>query len=353
MKKYFPPITLILLVSNISFGQKRDTTILFFKAYYGRVISVSSIEEADYFRMVLPPDSGDDRHNIQEYYRSGKIKFIGKEYYTADTFDPLKINILFDGDCISYFENGKRSNISHFKNGNKIDLEYSFYPSGRVYCCLKHNSLNTPVFDNQLSWECYDLSGKLTCENGNGKWLVYDNNYQNLELTGQVLNGLREGIWRGSITIPDSISYQYQFKNGRILSSMGYDKRSVPHPFKIAREPATYRTGQINFIDILQSRIKIPRDIEGRKMTLDTARLSFVVEKDGHIDEFDMPGEVNSLIKDAVFDGLKQCDHWTPYKLYGIPFRTKITIPIKEITGYSDERYHKFIGYEERVLKDN
>ena len=182
---------------------------------------------------------------------------------------------------------------------------------------------------------------------------MYDNNYQNIELTGEVVNGLREGVWKGSIIVPDSINYQYLFKNGHILSSIGYDKRGAAYPFKIAHERANYRTGQITFVDVLRSHIKIPKDTTRRRMSVDTSSLSFLVEKDGHIDEFSILGETIAPLKETVFAALRQCDHWSPNKLYGITFRTRITIPIKEISEYSNGYYVKLINYTEKILKDN
>jgi len=108
----------------------------------------------------------------------------------------------------------------------------------------------------------------------------------------------------------------------------------------------------LTFLDVLRSHIKIPHAIHGKKMPIDTLKVSFVVEKDGHIDEFSLIGEVDSLLKDAVFAGLKQCDHWSALKLYGKPLRTRIIIPLKENSDSYGWNSFKFVEYKEWVLKD-
>jgi hypothetical protein len=347
MNKYFFSLIIFLLITNFAIGQKSDTTILFFKTIDGITIPTSSLQDATYFRMVLPADSGDDRHNIREYYKSGKIKLVGKEYAVADLFNPQSISIMFDGDCVSYFENGKKAAVAHYLRGDKDGLEYLFYPSGKVYCAMKYVLNSLP-----RSWECYDTLGNMTCSKGNGKWILYDDQYQNVELEGQVVNGLREGIWRGSISRPDSISYQYLFKGGHRISSVGFDKKGLEYPFKTAHEPAAYRSGPVTFVDVLRGHIKIPRDSSGRKLSIDTLHVSFVVDKEGHIDDFNMPGQIPASLKDAVFSALLQCDHWSPYKLYGIPVCSQVIFPLDDIIDFSKRSFTKLFVYEERTLNE-
>ncbi len=343
MQKYFLFVIVGILINNLAFGQKSDTTILYFKYWDGRIFRTSSLNHANYFRVILPPDSGDNRHNIREYYKSGKPKLIGKELSGPFQFNPQNNSINFDGDCISYFENGKKSAITHFNNGNKDGFEYLYYPDGKIYCCLKHVLANSRNYSQTLLWECYDRSGNMICNNGNGEWKEFDNHFENIELEGQVINGLREGIWHGNVSKPGAISYQYVYKKGTALSSTSCDKSGVIYPFKTAVERADYRAGKLTFLDVLRSHIKIPQDVNGKKMSIDTLTVSFVVEKDGHIDEFSLSGEVDSLLKDAVFAGLRQCDHWSAYKLYGKPLRTRIIIPLKENSEYEGWNYLKFV----------
>jgi antitoxin component YwqK of YwqJK toxin-antitoxin module len=342
-----------VLAVNIAICKTADTTIRYFKTIDGINIHVESLDSADYFRLILPSDSGDARYNIQEYYKNGKIKFVGKAS-TGDGFlSPKSDGLILDGDCISYYPNGKKSSISHYKEGYKDAFEYLFYPNGTIYCCLKHLLANSKVYNETLDWECYDPSGKMICKAGNGKWIVYDNEYKYIKFEGQVVNGYMEGEWRGSITKPDTIKYIYKYKKGSVLSSIGYDRKGNTYLFKKEIEPATYRSGQLTFVEVLRSHIKLPRDTNGEKASIDTVHISFVVEKDGHISEFKISDKVNPRLKEAVLAGLEKCNNWSSAKIYGVPLRTQIVIPLKEISGYSGDYYIRLLGYKEKVLKDD
>ena len=104
MIKYFLSFIISISIVNTAFCQKSDTTILYYSYRHGAAIRVSSLADADYFRMILPPDPGDDHRNVREFYKNGKVKLITKlstDYLVSD-FDH------FDGDYISYYPNGKR-----------------------------------------------------------------------------------------------------------------------------------------------------------------------------------------------------------------------------------------------------
>ncbi len=88
-----------------------------------------SLYEADYYRLILPPDSGDNRYNIKEYYKGGKLKLVGKTDSGASFRDRTSATATYDGECISYFPNGVKSSVAYYKNGNKDGFEYTFYPN--------------------------------------------------------------------------------------------------------------------------------------------------------------------------------------------------------------------------------
>jgi hypothetical protein len=88
-------------------------------------------------------------------------------------------------------------------------------------------------------------------------------------------------------------------------------------------------------------------------MSIDTVHISFVIEKDGHLDEFNVMGNVAPQLKDAIFAGLAKCHDWNPERIFGVPFRTQIILPLKEISGYTSNSYRKEVFYQEKILKDN
>ena len=92
-------------------------------------------------------------------------------------------------------------------------------------------------------------------------------------------------------------------------------------------------------------------------MSIDTLHVSFVIEKDGHLDEFNVLGDVAPQLKDAIFAGLAKCHDWAPERIFGVPFRTRIILPLNEVSGYTSNSsrsgYLKQVFYKEKLLKDN
>ncbi len=344
-------------IARTAMAENADTTILYFKVTDGVTASVRSMDEADFFRLVLPPDSGDNRHNIQEFYKDGKIKLIGKTYEGANAFNATSGVIMFDGECVSYYPTGKKMSITHYKHGFKDGLEYLFYPSGKVYCGIKHRVINQLGNTQVTNWECYDKDGNEICIAGNGKWIVYDKSYTTVNMEGQVTDGYMDGEWRGIVYFPDTIKFAYRYKKGKLVSSEGFDKNGNPYPFQNEFERATYKSGPLVFLEILRNRVKLPRDINGKKMLIDTMHVSFVVERDGKLSQFGVSEDVNSQLKEAVFSALEKSNEWIPTKIYGIPYRTKIILPLSEISGWNTkykgwESYRREIWYKESIIKD-
>jgi hypothetical protein len=355
MFKYFFALIICFSVSDSAFCQKADTTILYYKFFDGFPATVTSLDEADFFRLVIPPDSGDNRYNIKEYYKNGKIKFVGKAYTGPAALNPTSGIVQFDGDCVSYYPNGKRSSITHYQKGRKEGLEYLFYPTGKVYSTIKHFWTSRSINNEDLYWECYDTTGNMICKEGLGKMILYDRDYKHVKLEGSVVNGYMDGEWHGVAVVPDTIKYICQYKKGSLVSSVGYDRKGNTYPFKKEFEKADYRSGPLVFLDRLRNHIKLPKDASGNKMTIDTMHVSFIVERDGKLSEFGISGDVDSKLKDVIFSALEKSNEWTPSKVYGIPFRTMIVLPLGEISGWNNGKvatYQKSIWYKERILKD-
>lgn len=350
----FLSIALFLLISSGKCQTKSIDTLVVLYNSHGYV--VRNIDSADYFVFITLPDSNDNRNNVTGFYRNGKIKFAGKDIPNSKS---LKTgSVLFDGDYISYYQNGKRQSIVNYKMGYKDGFEYFYYANGQMYSSYKHILGDKIINDQTLYWECYDAKGNQICNNGEGRWVTYDDSCKNVKLEGQVVKGHREGEWKGSISTPGQIKYTYIYKGGNVVSAIGYDQTGKPYPFNNEFERAAYRSGTITFLDVLRSNIKLPKDSTGKRMSIDTLHVSFVIEKDGHLDEFNVIGNVTAPLKDAVLAGLAKCHDWTPERIFGIPFRTRIILPLNEISGYTsnayrNNSYRKEIFYKEKILKDN
>jgi antitoxin component YwqK of YwqJK toxin-antitoxin module len=351
---------LFIVVNILAFdatARSIDTAVMFF-TYGGQ--TVRTLDSADYYMLILSPTPPDNRYNIQEFYKNGKIKLIGKGDEKENSMRTGIVRLV--GDCTTYYPDGNKSGLIHYNNGYKEGLEYLYYPNGNVLSVIKHIIASSSIYDETYYWDCYDDEGTPICKDGNGKWIKYDDSCRYIKLEGQVKNGYMEGDWTGKVFLPDTIKYTYYYKRSLIQSSVGYDKTGKAFPFANDFEPATYKSGPLLFLERLRNHIKLPKDTNGLKMLIDTEHISFTVEKDGKLSQFGIGGNVAALLKEAVYDALAKSNEWIPSKIYGVPFRTQIILPLSEISGYKDNyvgrqyrgsTYQKEIWYKERIIKDN
>lgn len=349
-------IILLLLINSGKCKTKMIDTLIVFYSVEG--YSVRNIDSADSFMLIMPPDSNDNRNNVKGFYKDGKVKFVGKD---APNNNSLKTgSVLFDGEYISYYQDGKRKSIANYKAGYKNGFEYLYYPDGREYSCIKHQWHANIFHDDLLNWGCYDEKGNTICSNGNGRWITYidangnwsedlDRN-KTIKLEGEVKNGRMEGEWRGKMFSPDTISFTYNYKKGQILSSTGFDKKGVAYSFKQEWEWATYQNLNGNFTEALKSRFKLPKDKNDQEIAIDSLRISFIVEKNGQTDNFEVLGSANSQLEKAISEAMQKCSKWSGTRVYGIPFRTKVTFPLKEIIKNYDTVSESRILFHMKVI---
>ena len=163
-----------------------------------------------------------------------------------------------------------------------------------------------------------------------------------------------EGVWKGHVMYPDSIGYTYIYNKGLFESGVGYNKSGIAYPFTHDRELPNYRDGQITFFKVFTNHLKLPKNLNGKSASLEDVKISFVIEKDGHLDQFKVLGDVTLELNNALINAMIKCRDWTPGKYYGIPYRTKITLPLTFLQGYTDNNlrglYAGGIFFSEEIL---
>jgi hypothetical protein len=327
----------ILFGVNIAKGQNTDTVVTYFK--FGKVLSqkVNTVDSADYIR-ILYPDSVGGLYSIREYYTNGVPKFMGD----IDT-RKRKFPVEFVGDCISFYPNGKKQSFAHYTDGKKLGMEYIFRPDGHLYA-VKKWVFKYIIYNDDFYWECYDKDGNAICENGNGRWVIYDTDFKNIILRGNVKNGYMDGIWQGAEVIGDSIRYSLNYNKSLLISGIGYDRTGKAYPFTSLSEEANYKDSNIfDFLSDLRKNLKIPKDLNGKRINIDTVHISFVIEPDGHVSQLELLGNANSNLKEAINAAITKCANWTPNKYYGVPFRTWLVTSLKIKEEYNTTTKEEYL----------
>jgi hypothetical protein len=176
--------------------------------------------------------------------------------------------------------------------------------------------------------------------------MQYNDEFTHILLEGAVKNGRFEGDWKGGTMDDDSIKLVYTFKKGELVIAKGIDKLGNAYPFTRAAEPASYKNGVAAFQSYMQRHLVLPKDSTTGKKIRNPIKVSFVVEKDGHLTHFKVVGNSNPALADAAINVLKLCPAWNPRRYYGVPVRSKIVIPLNIDT-------YPLFEYEEEVLDIN
>lgn len=338
----------VFLICEVK-SQQRDSSIFYYRYNDLYPREVSTLDSADYLRIVLSPDSGGTLYTSKEYYKNGQNKLFGK--FNLKSNSALnKVSISFIGDVVEYYPNGKKYLMTHYDNsGYREGNQLEYYPDGTLYCCLKWEMANSFI-DKFVYWDCYDAKGTKICSEGNGNWINYDPEFKKVLLSGSLKKGLREGEWHG-ITA-DSIKYLYVYHKDKIVSAVGYDKLGKSYPFEEIASAANYKGGPITFIRIFKNHLKLPKG--ENKSSLNGINISFIVEKDGRLTSFEILGVVSQELRDALNDAIKGCHDWLPSTYYGVPLRTQIILPLTFVQGYTGsgryDQYREELNFQEKIL---
>lgn len=331
-----------IFLFNTAQGRSVDTAYVFFKYVNNGYQKVDLKEYCDFYRMITSPDPGDDKYNIKDFYKNGKIKSTGKA--SAELVNKSG-QLALDGDFTSYFENGNKQSVIHYQDGYEIGDEYRFYPDGKIYALFKNTLIHGYLSGKTKNWDCYDKKGSRICKAGNGEWVFYDNNFENISIEGPLKNEERNGEWHGTSTSPDTVTYTIKYKNDHFVSGTGFDKTGKAYPYTDEIDPAHYWSGPFNFLRSLQTHLDLPKDANGKKIPVDDVIISFVIEKDGSISNFETVTIVEPDVREAIGAALAKCKNWIPRKVFGIPKRAKVTFSMNYRTttdsrSFIDQIYH-------------
>lgn len=291
-------------------AQKRDTA-----AYYmdgnNNVATTESL--AFYIRYIYPPTPEGPLYMVKDYFKSGKPKFITHSL----NGDPENMNT-YQGTFISYFANGKKKRVGTYRD-SKLTGEYiDYYISGRPYCSVSQTP--TGVYLK----ECSDTSGRVIAENGNGKWIKYNENFTQF-ITGNITNGKEEGEWVG--VTADSVKFTQQYSKGEFKGGDVYLKTGKPFHFTQLDVQPGFVGGPDALNRYLSKNIKYPKeasknDVKGRVI------LTFVVDGSGTVTDAKILRGIGSGCDEEALRVINASPTWNPGIQNGMPVRVQYSIPI-------------------------
>ncbi len=227
------------------------------------------------------------------------------------------------GERTTYYPNGKKQFIGKYNNnGVVVDLAY-FFLNGKPYY--------TAVFDTAKKLEviadAYDLNGNSTAKNGHGVLINYADTFKRVFSKGPIVNGLKEGEWKGKLT--DTLNtFVCLYDKGILVSGTTYEKNGNVHHFTQEEIEPMPKGGLQKFYKDLASNIKYPRKAK-ENFVQGKVLLSFIINKDGGFEQIKVVRAIGSGCDEAAVEALQKTSApWVPGTQYGLPVRVFYSLPI-------------------------
>ena len=111
-------ILFFLLVSSKIYSQNSTKKLFHIDKY----LVTSNEKNFEYIKEIEDYDSDKKKYPIKIHYKSGKIYLIGTTLN--------KDKVILDGNCLYYYENGKRKRLANYENNILINKQYYYHENG-------------------------------------------------------------------------------------------------------------------------------------------------------------------------------------------------------------------------------
>jgi TonB family protein len=231
------------------------------------------------------------------------------------------VNYRAQGPFVEYYSNGNLKAKATFDKGILSGSQFVNFPNGKLYYSSSYDTAKKQL----LVYEVRDSTGKVSAENGNGTWVRYGGEFQEVLDQGPILDGLKEGEWRGRVN--DTVTYVCTYSKGISISGVSHTKSGRDFHFtKDEVEPA-YPGGLNDFYKLLARNVHYPK-LAKRNNIQGKVFLSFVIEKDGSLIDARVVRGIGYGCDEEAVNALKTSPSWTPGYQYGIPVRVQYSIPL-------------------------
>jgi TonB family protein len=322
---------LALVLFQVAQAKEADSLVYYYKKS-GKQVPIK--DSADYYRVILPPDTNIDRdlYRVFDYYPDGKIRRVATS---------LNVNVFptLDGVCMFYFPNGKRKEVCQYKNGRLIGAISDYYPNGKLYGIFRIDGFIYGSYDDTYRGylpaadfryrfyveELRDSTGNELVQNGNGHFIIYDDKFQKVLEEGDLKNNKKEGNWNGLIA--DSGKFVCSFHKDELKSGTSYTNSGNHYDFKKFAINAVFSDGMDEFFRYIKNHLQYPEAAKKHNAT-GSVVVEFYVETDGRVTEVKAIQSVIKSLDDEAVRVISESPLWIPAYQFGIPIRSKHTVNV-------------------------
>lgn len=331
MKKIF--ILIYLLFTLVCANAQKKQNVYYLKNSGLEVVK----DSADFVRVIQEPDSGETNFNYLEYHMNGKRKTLGK----VSAFEP---NIVMQGTIVRFNQEGKRIEITPYENGIPKGMSYHYFDNGKMYKQIEYGDFTPPQEQRGIPKTDYisplfspnpnaklifmaDSLGVVSVKDGNGHVKEVKATAKNvITEEGNYKDGVKDGIWKGSETLP-SYSYVETYEMGKLItgeSTQGDQKYSYSSSLF---SPPQFRGGVQEFYEYIAPSLRYP---EGaiRDKAKGKVLVEFTVAEDGRVTEVISKISAHRALDAEAIRIVRSSPRWIPATERGIPTPVKYTVPI-------------------------
>lgn len=285
--------SLLILVFNLSFSQTAKSVKTFLDSTWNETTEANH----KYYRIISDYYVIKNEYHVRDYYKSGVLQMSG----TTKDKDYLKKN----GRFLYYYENGNSQSLVTFENDIPTGKKLEWYENGSKklegeFIVLSKKEL--PILKTNQFW---DANGVQKVVDGNGELEIKTENFWE---TGKLVNGLRQGIWKGTDKL-NKISFEENYNKDKLIAGVSTDSLNSKHKYKIANTDARPKTDMDDFYDYISKRFIIPKDFKINKGNI---YLQFYINKEGKISEIKTIKSLIEPLDNEAIRVLNSYENWIP-----------------------------------------
>jgi TonB family protein len=278
-------------------------------------VEVDKLEDADFMRIISPPDSGSTFYNVAEYYKDKTRRFVGKSSKPTA--------VVYEGQCQYYYPSGKKRDVATYKAGVKDGDSYEYYKNGKLYL---HKTY--AAGKELLVLDCVDSTGKVLLANGNGTHIIYNNDFKDIIEQGEIKDGLKNGQWKGEVRWGNiKLLFNEEYNAGKLVGGQSTDESGTAYTYTQRMVQPQFKGGLAAFGRFLGDVVRYPswakiNRMEGRVV------VSFVVQPDGNLGDYKIVENPNDQMSEEAIRVLKISPQWQPGVVYGKVLPVSYMVPI-------------------------
>lgn len=265
-----------------------------------------------YIRIVEDYKTDKDSYTVSEYTKLGKLNM---KAFTKDK-DILKLG----GLRIDFYENGNKKQESNYIDNRLNGKQTQWYENGEK----KSEKEITWDSENKTSTikisQFWNKDGQQTVIDGNG---FYEETSEKHSDTGNIKNGLKDGIWKGKYN--KNCKYIEEYKKGKLISGTSTDKYNNEYHYDVLESKPEPIKGMQDFYQHIGRNFKIPNEYKSLNGKI---FIRFIVDKEGKITEPKTIKSLNETLDNEAIRVITSYEKWIPAKQRGQYVKVLYSIPI-------------------------